>query len=486
MTCVLKTDQTMERIQGLLPIAPYPIPTPMQRLSVLFIALVLTSCASTPSAMQHEADQPQNVIFFISDGCGPASFGLAREYQRSMDGIPNLQLDPYEQGSTITFAEGSRVTDSAASATAYACAIKTLNGRIAMTADRQSVETILEKAEKAGYNTGVISTARITHATPAAFSSHVESRNMEAEIAEQQMAKGMEIVMGGGTQFYTPTEQGGARTDGRNLIVEAQDLGYHRVDDRSQLLNADALPLIGLFTRSHMAYEIDRDRDAEPSLAEMTTKALELLSADGKPFFIMIEAGRIDHAGHGNDPAAHLWDVMAYDAAWKVAVDFAALDGETLVLGTSDHETGGLTLGAEYGGNGGSGYAYDPTKLAAVSSSIEAFGNRARAAYADGSFDADWVRQHLESSFNVDMSAHADRFNGILAVADTNAALAVSGMQRLLVDVTSDSARVGWSTGGHTAVNVPIFGYGPGAEHFKGTLDNTEIGARLQEVLGLK
>ena len=460
--------------------------THSSRYSLLFISLFVISCASIPADVRKAQERPRNVVFFISDGCGPASFGLAREYQRSVDGIPNLNLDRYEQGSTITFAEGARVTDSASSATAYACGIKTLNGRISMTADRQSVETILEKAEAAGFNTGIVSTARITHATPAAFSSHVESRNMEAEIAAQQVTKGMEIIMGGGQDFYLPTSDGGARSDGRDLIAEAQSAGYTRVDDRTGLLKADTLPLIALFTDSHMAYEIDRDPEIEPSLAEMTGKALELLSAADKPFFIMIEAGRIDHAGHANDPAAHLWDVLAYDQAWRTAVEFAERDRNTLVLGTSDHETGGLTLGAEIDDASGSGYAYDPTRLEPVTSSFEHFSNRLAARLDAGDDAGAWFAEQLGTSFNIEMATIAEELGQLMAVADTNRSVAGRQLQALLSKSTSDPARVGWATGGHTAVNVPIFAYGPGSARFRGTLDNAEIGIRLQEILGLR
>lgn len=456
-----------------------------RRFVPVLLALLFASCASVPQGDAIQ-DAPRNVVFFISDGCGSASFSLAREYQRSMEGIPNLQLDGFERGSTITFAEGNRVTDSAASATAYACAIKTLNGRIGMSADKESVTTILEKAEAAGYNTGLISTARITHATPAAFSSHVEDRNMEAEIAAQQIEQGIEILMGGGRQFYLPQEAGGRRMDGRDLMAELQGKGYARADNRSELETIQGLPLVALFTSSHMAYELDRDPSLEPSLAEMTSRALELLAAEDEPFFIMIEAGRIDHAGHGNDPAAHLWDVLAYDAAWKAAVDFARGDGATLVVGTSDHETGGLTLGAEYDGIAGSGYAYDPTRLEPVTSSIEHFRTTFAVESANGSVDRAELEQRLRALFNIDTDAAAPAIDAFMLRASSDRAGAMNSLQQLVSDVVSDSARVGWATGGHTAVNVPIFTYGPGSERFIGTLDNTEIGRRLQEVLGLK
>ena len=455
----------------------------MRRLFPLLLALIFVSCSSLTG---NQADSPRNVVFFISDGCGPASFSLAREYQRSMSGETKLHLDEHESGSTITHPLEVRVTDSASSATAYACGIKTLNGRIAMTADTVAVETILEKAEAAGFQTALISTARITHATAAAFSSHVDSRSKESEIALQQIEQGIEILMGGGTQFYTPRESGGRRTDGRDLIAELESKGYARADDRDALMAADSLPLVALFTSSHMAYEIDRDEEMEPSLAEMTSRALSLLDKDDAPFFIMIEAGRIDHAGHGNDPAAHLWDIMAYDEAWKAAVDFAHENGETLVVGTSDHETGGLTLGAEHGGLGGSGYAYDPTKLEPIASSVEAFQSEIAARMSDGTMTMDWFRESLTSKFNIDCATIASPMTEIMAQAGSDPVTAGRRMQSLLTGVMSDSARVGWATGGHTAVNVPIYAFGPGSGAFRGTMDNTEVGMALQDVLGLR
>lgn len=453
----------------------------------LVLGLFLLSCSAASGGTVQTSSTPTNVVFFISDGCGPASFGLARQFQLDVEGVPKLHLDGYERGSVITIPDSSRVTDSASSATAYACAVKTLNGRIAIDSKGESVETVLEMAERAGYATGLISTARITHATPAAFSSHVISRNMEAEIASQQITKGIELFLGGGKGYYTPTEDGGWRTDGRNVLEEAVSQGYARVDNKQALMNADSLPLIGLFTDSHMAYEIDRDPNVEPSLADMTTKALELLSESGKPFFIMIEAGRIDHAGHGNDPAAHLRDVLAYDEAWEAAIDFASADGSTLVVGTSDHETGGLTLGGEYDGQAGSGYAYDPTALAAVNTSLEKLRSDLPALAGGNTPD----RAVLERIFAERLNLQAD--NQSAAMVAWLDVVRLHGLDSALVTLqrvgsidTSRPARVGWSTGGHTAVNVPIFAFGPGSEIFGGVMDNTEVGEALRLVMGLE
>jgi len=459
----------------------------MYRVLSALLTVVLVSGAAIFSSGVKTDDKPKNVIFFIADGCGPASFGLAREYQREVNGIPKLDLDAFQSGSVITFADSSRITDSAASATAYACAIKTYNGAIGMDPNREPVETVLEMAEKAGYNTGIVSTASITHATPAAFSSHVLQRGMQNEIAIQQLTKGIEIILGGGRGFYTSPEVGGFRPDSLDLIQRAIDAGYNNVNDRSELMAATEMPVIGLFTASHMAYEIDRDKAQEPSIAEMTAKAVELLSASDKPYFIMIEAGRIDHAGHGNDPAAHIHDVLAYDQAWDVAVEMAREDGETLVIGTSDHETGGLTLGAQFYDGRLSGYAYDPTGYAGASSSIERY--RSDLPWLDGKKILPSVGQLADDMVEL---FGANRDSAVKEAHDWGEARYQKGDSLAYLDLhwsisraASASGRVGWSTGGHTAVNVPLFAFGPGAEGFSGVMDNTEVGEEIRAVLGL-
>ena len=457
-------------------------------LAAILFLFSSVSCNSLQSGghLASSGKLPQNVIFFISDGCGPASFGLAREFQKSIGGEPTLFLDTYNKGSVATFSANAKITDSAASATAYACAIKTYNGAIGMDINRQPVETVLEAAEKAGYQTALISTARITHATPASFSSHVVDRNMEAEIGSQQIVKGIEILMGGGRSFFLPTEQGGLRKDGRNLFDEAGKLGYQQASTTAELMAATQLPLLALFTPGYMAYEIDRDPKKEPSLAEMTVKALELLSTSDKPFFIMIEAGRIDHAGHSNDTAAHIHDVLAYDDAMRAAVEFAKKDKKTLVMGTSDHETGGLSLGAQWGPL--SGYTYDPLRLQHVNSSIEKF--LADAAFTKGATDQDasnWIEQEADKRFGLrsqPFQTAVKKITQYRKVAGDSTAF--SHLRIMLVDSTARMARVGWSTSNHTSVDVPVFAYGPGSDLFYGTMDNTAVGTAIFKALGLK
>ena len=464
----------------------------MSTLKYFFVILLAVSFSVSCNAVSNTQQgaiagkRPQNVIFFISDGCGPASFGLAREFQKSLSGENNLYLDQFLTGTVQTYSSNHKITDSAASGTAYSCAVKTYNGAIGMDQNRQPVETVLEAAERAGYQTALVSTARITHATPAAFSSHVVSRNMESEIATQQIGKGIEILMGGGRSFYLPQQEGGARADGRNILDEAAAAGYHVVSNRSELNSSAQLPLLALFTNSHMAYEIDRDNTLEPSLAEMTDMSLGLLSDSDKPFFIMIEAGRIDHAGHGNDTAAHIHDVLAYDEAMKVAIAFAQSSENTLVIGTSDHETGGLTLGAQWGVL--SGYDYDPSKLAGVNSSIEKFISDARITSTYSEAEAtEWLEIESKNRFGLASEAYQTSIRKMVQYrVVTGDSAAFTHIRRMVVDSTAKVMRAGWSTGNHTSVDVPVFAFGPGSELFRGTMENTAVGEAIFTVLGLR
>ncbi|NBC19184.1 MAG: alkaline phosphatase, partial [Bacteroidetes bacterium] len=303
----------------------------------IFSAPDLTAQTAESTVAEATAESPRNIILFIADGCGPASYTMARDYRR-YKGLDAPGLDQYQTGSIRTFASNSRVTDSAAGATAFSAGVKTYNGAIAVDTLKRPVATILEAAEQRGKSTGLVATSRITHATPATFSAHVADRGEEAIIAEQQLGQGIEVLLGGGRGWFRGRADDGWRDDGRNLMDEAASQGYTVVQTKAAFDDVMAPPLLGLFTDSHMAYEIDRDPADEPSLAEMTTKAIDLLDDDRDGFFLMVEGSRIDHAGHGNDAAAHLHDILAFQDAVQAALRFADADGETLVVVTSDHE----------------------------------------------------------------------------------------------------------------------------------------------------
>ena len=392
---------------------------------------------------------------------------------RAAKGSP-LALDAAQTGSVETSASDSRVTDSAASATAYASGIKTYNGAIGMDAEQRPVPTLLEAAERAGLATGLVATSRLTHATPAAFAAHAATRAAEAEIAAQMLGQDIEVLLGGGTRFFQA--EGGSRTDGRNLLDEARAAGVRVATDRAgydALAEAPAdQPLLAVLAPDHLAYELDRKATDQPSLDEMTALALERLQHNEDGFFLMVEGSRIDHAGHGNDAAGVLHDALAFDRAAAVALAFAREHPGTLVVATADHETGGLTLGRD------GVYDWKPEVLLAQTATMETLAPQVAAGT-----DAEQVLKSA-GALATDDSLRADER---AALADVMEGTSLYGMRlgNVLGRVVAERARVGWTTSGHTAVDVPLFAFGAGADAFQGNLPNDELGRRLAAALGL-
>lgn len=333
---------------------------------VIILAVVSQRQSTPPNGGTGKPTGKRNLIFMVSDGMGPASLSMTRSFRQFQNELPIddiLHLDQHLIGNSRTRSSSSLVTDSAAGATAFSCGKKTYNGAISMLSDHTPCGTVLEAAKKAGYMTGLVVTTEITDATPACFASHVDVRSQEDEIALQEVGEGplgrvVDIMLGGGRCYFLPnTTVGGCRSDGRDVTKLAQEkYGWGYIDDRAgfdslKLGKSVELPMLGLFAPLDIPFEIDRrsQEDIYPSLDEMARTALtalELATKDSdKGFFLMIEGSRIDHAGHGNDPAAQVHEVLAYDKAFSSVLDFIKRsDVETVVVCTSDHETGGLSV----------------------------------------------------------------------------------------------------------------------------------------------
>lgn len=339
--------------------------------AVVIVLAVLLQHQNAAQAGGSDSDRPidarpsgkRNLVFMVSDGMGPASLSLTRSWRQYVDDLPyddRLVIDGQLIGQSRTRSNNSLVTDSAAGATAFSCGQKSYNGAISVLPDLSPCGSVMEAAKRAGYTTGLVVTTRITDATPACFASHVRVREMEDEIASQLVGDGplgrsVDLILGGGRcHFLSNGTTGSCRADGRDIIDVAENKGWNYISTRSDFDNlrsgaAVELPLLGLFASGDIPFEIDRrfENETYPSLEEMTKTALRALSEATKDeeqgFFIMIEGSRIDHAGHGNDPAAQVHEVLAYDRAMKAVLDFLDED-ETpgLMISTSDHETGGL------------------------------------------------------------------------------------------------------------------------------------------------
>lgn len=288
----------------------------------------------------------KNVILCIGDGMGLNQVTLASVKVAGPGGRLHIERLPVA-GLVRTHSANSLVTDSAAAGTALACGVKTNNGMIGMTPDGREHRTILEAAQAKGMATGLVATSTITHATPASFGSHVKSRKMEPEIAQQLIANRINVLLGGGRKHFLPqSDPAGGRKDDVDLLAQARAAGYTLVRTGSELRSTEEAHVLGLFQ-----FDALTTTEPEPSLAFMTRKAIRLLkrvnlnsTADRYGFFLMIEGSQIDWECHANNAAGSIRQTLLFDQAVEAAVDFALKDGRTLVLVTADHETGGMTL----------------------------------------------------------------------------------------------------------------------------------------------
>jgi alkaline phosphatase len=433
------------------------------------LLLVLLSLMAVPVVAQPETERLRNVILMIPDGFGPASLTMAR----MATGEP-LALDAILTGMVGTTSADSYITDSAAGATAYASGIKSYNGAVGVDTLRQPVGTVLQGARDRGMRTGLVTTTTITHATPAAFAAHVEYRGMEAEIARQLIGNHVDLLLGGGRHYFLP-EPAGRRDDGLDVLEQARAVGYQVVFDGDALGRASHLPLIGLFADSHLAYEIDRHRTDQPSLADMSRRAIELLAGSQEGFFLMIEGGKIDHAAHSNDAAAHLFEILAFDEAVAVALDFARADGQTLVVSLADHETGGKTIGRD------GAYVFHPEVLLNSTASVEWLSSEAvrRAEAEDTDLSIDLLATLLRETTPI---AEFDDDDLLLLEAALDLARRWPAA-RFMMHVVSRHAGIGWTTRGHTGVDVTLHAFGPGSHLLTGYRENDEVGRIIAGLL---
>ncbi|KAL3233907.1 Repressible alkaline phosphatase [Nakaseomyces bracarensis] len=450
----------------------------------------------------------KNVIFFVTDGMGPASLSLTRSYRQYVEQLEIddiLELDKHLIGSSRTRSANSLVTDSSAGATAFACAMKTYNSGTGVGPDKSPCGTLLEAAKLKGYMTGLVVTTRITDATPASFSSHVDYRFQEDQIAEHQMGeyplgRMVDLMMGGGRTHFYPSGledprygNRGLRQDDRNLIQEAIDNGWqyagNREDfDQLQMGKNISLPLLGLFADFDIPFDIDRSDSEYPSLEEQTITALTALDDATKHskegFFIMIEGSRIDHAGHQNDPAAQVREVLAFDKAFQAALDFAKnSDTETIIISTSDHETGGLVTSRQVTVSYPE-YVWYPEVLFNAKHSGEYL--KKLIVNYNKEDKRDFIRKEiLENQLNI----------GDYSDEEVDMLVNMTDMEEIgykLNDMVSFRAQIGWTTHGHSAVDVNIYAYSNRRkswfeilDHLQGNHENIEIGKFMRDYMKL-
>ncbi|KAK4694429.1 alkaline phosphatase, partial [Lecanoromycetidae sp. Uapishka_2] len=448
----------------------------------------------------------RNMIFMVSDGMGPTSLSLTRSFRQAESGLPLedvLVLDQHLIGSSRTRSTSSLITDSAAGATAFSCGKKSYNGAISVLPDHSPCGTVLEAAKKAGYMTGLVVTTRITDATPACFAAHVNKREEEDRIAEQMigeypLGRVVDLMLGGGKCHFLPnSSRGSCRADDTDVIEMAKNKDFNYVGDKKGFDGLDfgsavKLPLLGLFAHTDIPYEVDRRNmnDIYPSLDEMARTALKALSDATKDsdqgFFLMIEGSRIDHAGHGNDPVAQVHEVLAYDKAFASVLDFLDKDTvEGVVVGTSDHETGGLATARQLH-DAYPIYRWYPDMLVNATHSAE---NLAYQLHHKISQHPNWTPDALGTYIRAQL---IELGLGVYDSTDDELKRLVDNAHDpwpasyVFADIISRRAQVGWSTHGHSAVDVNIYASNPKhARQLIGNHENTEIGGFIREYLDL-
>jgi alkaline phosphatase len=454
---------------------------------VLIIFSNLTSLAE--ATKPKDIAKPRNVIVLIADGCGSEMYTLTRWFK----GAP-LSLDGILVGGVKTYIADSVVADSAPTATAYATGYRTSDKLIGVgpkegtlstvpepptALQYRPLATVVEGAKLKGMATGIVSTSRITHATPAAYIAHVPSRSQEDVIMEQAVYQGIDVVFGGGGRYLLPQNAGGKRGDGENLRTVLKTKGYVIAENSGEMNAFVSGRIFGMFAGDHMEPEIDRQEFApkQPSIEEMTLKAIDILSRkpQNKGFFLMVEGSEIDWADHNNDPSQVISDLLQFDRAVKAALDFARKDGNTLVLALSDHNTGGMTIG-----NYSTSKTYsqmkveqliDPLKRMKLSAPglLRKVGNEKTPEKVKSVVKAYW-----------DLEITDDDAAAILSISLRDKDDPQNGFGEILIPKYT---AIGWTTHGHTGGDVPLFAYGPNSP--KGLLDGPEIGKITAEALGI-
>jgi len=466
--------------------------TPVQSTDSYYVS----GAASVAARAENRIVAPaRNIIIFVGDGMGVSTVTAGRiyagqkrgldgeSYRLAMDKLPHLALSK-------TYAHDGQVSDSAATATAILSGVKTNLRTLGLTQSAQfgncsssegaGTDSLFDLAERQGLSTGLVSTARITHATPAAAYAESASRNWEDDTAsglaapckdiaiqlvDWEEGDGLELAMGGGRRHFRTEDaddpevedRGGARTDGRDLTAEwTAKSAEHRViygQGAFENTNFDSeTKVLGLFEPSHMQYEFDRvdDKLGEPSLAELTRAAITRLSRNDSGYMLLVEGGRIDHAHHGTNAARALEDTDAFDLAVAAALEMTSSE-DTLIIVTADHSHTLTIAGYPARGNpilGKSAYGIGALARAGDGKPYTTLG------YANGPGGG---CRSAEGADTPDCSRED------LTDVDTTAK---NFLQQALIPLSSQT---------HAGEDVPIFASGPGASLVSGVMEQHEI-----------
>ena len=440
----------------------------------VYLHFLLIQCLMLMGAVMSVcAQQVKNVIVMIPDGCSLATISTARWYQWMADPAKeSLAIDPYICGTVRTTCSNAPIGDSAPTTSCYMTGYNSKAGWVSTypTADPdndiypvdparayQPLTTVLEASKMLGRSTGLVCTCYFPHATPADCSAHSYNREKYDEIASQQAHNRINVVIGGGVSRITAEGEAYLKNAGWDIIK----------DDLNAMRSCENNNMWALFGQNDMPYELDRDADRYPSLAEMTSTAIKKLSANPKGFFLMVEGSKVDYAAHNNDLPGMIHDYLAFDAACKEAIEFAKKNGETAVLILSDHGNSGLSIGRRDQGN----YARTPKarlfgKLLDFKATAEEVGNKLNNAPFEQaqSIFKEWCGFELNDE-ELEFLKNCDEYKSSPIEKEQRKQQSnkyyKTGLTRTVAQFMTERTGLAFTTNGHTGEDVILAGFHP-------------------------
>lgn len=452
---------------------------------LLWLVTLLVALGGCASSSERTAGQiPKNIVIVFADGAAATQWDFGSYSSQILRGRPLAATSVVFRDGTLglvsTRPHGPYVTDSAAAASAMSTGHKVENGAVSITPDGKPQRTLMQAAKAAGKRIGMVTTATVYDASPAAFSINAKSRRDYQAVVAAYLALEPDVLLGGGAEYFLPAPAG-RRKDGVDMIAAFRAKGHQVVRNTAELASASGARLLGLFADQDMAFEVDRDPAREPSSAEMMAAALKALSQrNDKGFVLLVENENVDTSAHANDAASLMRALWAIDDALRVALDFQQRNPDTLVIVTGDHETGGFSPTYALADLAGSSRLYageaqlrllegirlsfgKARDLLGKSPAPEAVDKLVAAHFPGFRLDADLRRLIVERK------SGEHNFNYV--------------PQNVLGRMVARQTGFYWGTSGHTPEPVAVGAIGPGAELFRGYQDNTDFGKHLHGLL---
>ncbi|OXG00868.1 alkaline phosphatase [Flavobacterium araucananum] len=441
-------------------------------------AAVMNPFQSTANILDLESTyknkKAKNIILLVSDGMSTGTLNMADLFLNRKTGKGSNWIQLYKDNRVSralmdTASASSIVTDSSAASSSWGGGFRVNNGVLNVSPQGEPHLPLWQKFKKSGKMAGCVTTVPITHATPAGFCVNSKSRNAQDDIAEQYLDLGFDVMMGGGSNYFSPE----SRKDKKDMFAAFKAKGYQVVKTRSDMEAAsNAQPILGVFAEDGLPYYVDRNSDENlqkniPGLAEMAQKAIDRMKNHKNGFVLQIESGKVDWAAHGNDIAGLINDQIEFDEAVKIAIDFAEKDKETLVIITTDHGNAnpGIIYGKDANDNFDSIQKYTQTN--------------------------EWILNQIKpESSVVKVKEIIEKANGH-SVSDEEAKTVLSYYDGLhkedglynykklpykaFAEMQGKINSVGWISMDHSADYVELAMFGPGSELLKPFVKNTDL-----------